>query len=89
MGGGFTHVQLARHEVGGQARPVFLHQRDFSLGAGDGGVERGGFLLDVFENSFLLSNWRNRANYPTHNSRVQVWLCSTLPHFVSQALRER
>jgi len=36
MGGGFAHVQLARHEVGGQARPVFRHQRDFSLGASDG-----------------------------------------------------
>ena len=40
VGGGLAHIQLALHDVGGQARRVFLHQRDFALGAGDARGER-------------------------------------------------
>jgi hypothetical protein len=34
MGGGFAHVQLARQEVGGQARPVLRHAKQLLLAGG-------------------------------------------------------
>jgi hypothetical protein len=59
LGGGFAHVQLTRHKVRVQARPVFPHQRDFPLCPGDGGGEGGGFDGDRIDNLLLLLFWQD------------------------------
>ncbi len=54
------HVDLAGDGVGNERGAVFFDEVDFALGAFDGGVKNGRFLLNISRNcNLLIIRWTN------------------------------
>ena len=75
VGGRFAHVELAGDHVGDEARAVLAEELDLAAGAGDGGVDVGGGLVEVLDDGGLFGEWWEGDLLGAYSLNIEIPLC--------------